>query len=336
MNMNGAKSAGESACSISVVTALYNSAPYVFEFYHRTRTTIERLGLDYEFIFVDDGSPDDAADKVECLRQTDARVHLIRLSRNHGQQRAMLAGLHHAHGELVFAIDVDLEERPEDLVPLLDALRRERADAAYGIMERRHGGFARRTLGRLFHRIMTRLASIDIPPDQLWARLMTRRYVREVCRFTEHHLYLGGIFQLVGFPQVAVTLQKGFNQSSSYSAWKRFVAAMDALTSFSVAPLYALCIAGLGVVALCGILAAALIIQKLVFGVSIQGWTTLAVLLLSFMGVGMLTQGILGIYVGKIFAQVKQRPLYVIRSSTVNPAKDQPSERPANEATLRA
>ena len=261
-------------------------------------------------------------------------MHLIRLSRNHGQQRAMLAGLDHAHGELVFAIDVDLEERPEDLVLLLDALRMERADAAYGIMERRHGGFARRTLGRLFHRIMTRLASVDIPPDQLWARLMTRRYVREVCRFTEYHLYLGGIFQLVGFTQVAVILQKGFNQSSSYSAWKRFVAAMDALTSFSVAPLYALCIAGLGVVALCGILAAEIIIQKLVFGVSIQGWTTLAVLLCRSWAWNA-DAGILGIYVGRSSPR-SNNGRSADQSSTVHPAKDQPSDVPANEATLRA
>jgi putative glycosyltransferase len=323
--------------SISIVTSLYNSAPYIFEFYHRTKATVDRLGLDYEFIFVDDGSPDDSAAKVTRLRETDARVHVIRLSRNHGQQRAMLAGLHHASGDLVFAVDVDLEEQPEDLATLIEAMRLGGAAVAFGVMKQRHGGFARSTLGRLFHRAMSRLASTEIPENQLWSRVMTRQFVREACRFHEHHLYLGGIFQLVGFPQVAVPLDKSFKQSSSYSAWKRLIAAIDALTSFSVAPLYALCIVGLGVVVVCGLLATAIIIQKLVFGVTIQGWTTLAVLLLSFMGVGMLTQGILGIYVGKIFAQVKQRPLYIIRSTTLaSNDGGEPADQTSKELSLRA
>jgi putative glycosyltransferase len=303
--------------TISVVTSLYASTAYIFEFYHRTKAVIDRAGLDYEFIFVDDGSPDDSALSVARLRESDKAVHLIRLSRNHGQQRAMLTGLQHTRGDLVYAVDVDLEEKPEDLVRLLESMEANHADAAYGVMITRQGGFARRTLGRTFHRIMSALSSIPIPENQLWSRVMTRRFVEAVCRFDEQHLYLGAIFQLVGFAQVAVPLEKTFKRSSSYSLWKRSVAALDALTSFSVAPLYGLCLLGLVTLASCGLLIAILIVQKLVFGVSIEGWTTLAVLLLAFIGVVMFAQGLLGIYVGKIFAQVKNRPRCIIESSTL-------------------
>lgn len=308
--------------TISVVTSLYRSAPYVFEFYHRTRRTIERTGFDYEFIFVDDGSPDDAAEHVRRLRESDDAVHLIRLSRNHGQQRAMLTGLQHARGDLVFALDVDLEEKPEDLAVLLDAMQAGNADAAYGVMQARRGGFVKRMLGGAFHRMMTRLSATPIPENQLWSRVMTRRVVNAICRFDEEHLYLGGIFHLVGFRQVAVPLEKLDKHSTTYGFWKRSLAAIDALTSFSIAPLYGLCVFGLLMIVTCALLAAVIVVQKLVFGVTVPGWPTLAVLLLAFMGIVIFAQGLLGIYIGKIFAQVKNRPRRIIASSTLAPDEE--------------
>jgi putative glycosyltransferase len=304
--------------TISVVTSLYRSAPYVFEFYHRTRRTIERTGFGYEFIFVDDGSPDDAAAHVRRLREDDQAVHLIRLSRNYGQQRAMLTGLRHARGDLVFALDVDLEEKPEDLLVLLDAMQGQHADAAYGVMRTRRGGLIKRMLGGAFHRMMTRLSATPIPENQLWSRVMSRRVVNAICRFDEEHLYLGGIFHLVGFTQVAVQLDKLDKHSTTYGFWKRSLAAIDALTSFSVAPLYGLCLFGLLMIVICALLALVIVVQKLVLGVSVPGWPTLAVLLLAFMGIVIFAQGLLGIYVGKIFAQVKNRPRGIIASSTLS------------------
>jgi len=180
--------------TVSVVTSLYRSAPFIYEFFMRTRAAIESQSLQYEFIFVDDGSPDDSAEKVLELRQTDERVHLIKLSRNHGQQRAIMAGLRLARGDYVFVIDVDLEERPEDFVTLFQTLTEWHLDAAYGVMNRREGTFVRRFLGGIFHRLMTKLSSIPIPKDQLWSRVMTRRYTNAVCSFSEDHLYLGGCF----------------------------------------------------------------------------------------------------------------------------------------------
>jgi putative glycosyltransferase len=308
--------------TISVVTSLYRSAPYVFEFYHRTKRAVERAGYASEFIFVDDGSPDNAAEHVGRLREGDDRVHLIRLSRNHGQQRAMLTGLQHARGDLVFALDVDLEEKPEDLATLLEAMRAQNADAAYGVMQARRGGFVKRLLGGMFHQMMTRIAATPIPENQLWSRVMTRRVVNAVCRFDEEHLYLGGIFHLVGFKQVAVPLEKLDKHSTTYGFWKRSLTALDALVSFSVAPLYALCAFGLLMIVVCALLATVIVVQKLVFGVSVPGWPTLAVLLLAFMGIVIFAQGLLGIYIGKIFAQVKNRPRCIIASSTLSPDED--------------
>ena len=201
-------------------------------------------------------------------------------------------------------------------------------------MRTREGGFARRTLGRAFHRAMSALSSVHIPEDQLWSRVMTRRFVRAVGRFNERHLYLGGIFPARWLSSDAIPLEKSFKRSSSYGFWKRSVAALDALTSFSVAPLYGLCLLGLAIVILCGVLAIGIVVQKLVLGVSIEGWTTLAVLLLSFMGIGMFTQGILGIYVGKIFAQVKNRPLCIIESSTLDEEGERPARIAVDEFTL--
>jgi putative glycosyltransferase len=304
--------------TISIVTSLYRSGPYVYEFYHRTLNAIDQLGLEHEFIFVDDGSPDDSAARIMELRRTDCRVHLLRLSRNCGQQRAIMAGLRAARGDYVFLIDVDLDERPEELVTLYTAMAREAADVAFGVMERRQGGFMRRMSGWLFQTIITRLSSTPIPRDELWARVMTRRYLNAVRQYGEEHVFLGGVFQLAGFRQVAVPVAKSVRDSSSYSFNKRVIVALDAITSFSGAPLFYVCLVGAIVVALCVLLTIHLIVQRVAFGIKVEGGTTVAVLVVSLIGFVIFAQGLVGIYVGKIFEQVKGRPLYIVESSTID------------------
>ena len=306
--------------TVSVVTSLYQSSPYVEEFFQRARDTVQACGLDYEFVFVDDGSTDDGAAKVLALRRGDDRVHLVRLSRNFGQQAAMMAGLRLATGDLVFAADIDLEERPEDFRLLFDTMTRERADAAFGVMRERPGGLVRRGLAGAFHALMSRRAVVDVVPNQLWARVMTRRFVDAVCQFRETHLFLGGLFALVGFRQIPVPLEKTFKKGTTYSFGKRASSAVDALASMTAFPSTAIWLTG-ATVAFLG-LAVAITAALLRTGVAFESWKGLVIVgtLVALLGLVLVTQGLLGLVLGRLFIQAKGRPQYIVESSTLGAA----------------
>src|SRR6267378_3711100 len=165
---------------LSIVTTMYQSESYVEEFYRRIRAEAQNLTNEIEIIFVNDGSTDNSLTKAVALGQIDSQVRVIDLSRNFGHHKAMMTGLEYAKGDLVFLIDIDLEEPPEIVGAFFESLNKENADAAYGVQSPRHGPWLTRTLANLFYWVFELLSDYRIPPHSLTARLMTRRYVDQL------------------------------------------------------------------------------------------------------------------------------------------------------------
>ena len=180
---------------LSIVSSLYYSAPYIEVFYRRTTATAKKIGKDYEIIFVNDGSPDHSRELAIEITKNDPHVQLIDLSRNFGHHKAIMTGLMHARGDLVFQIDVDLEEEPEMLEAFYQELIKTQADVVYGVQDKRKGGFFEKVFGGLFYRVFNFLSDVNMPPNLLMARLMTRGYVDALLLHKEYELDLGGLEQ---------------------------------------------------------------------------------------------------------------------------------------------
>jgi len=299
---------------LSIVTTLFQSAPYVDEFYRRVRTEAEKIASALEFVFVNDGSTDRSLEAALDLQKQDGRILVVDLSRNFGHHKAMMSGLEHAKGDLVFLIDVDLEEPPEILGTFFDSLNKENADAVYGVQSPRHGPWLTRTLANLFYWMFEILSDYRIPPHSLTARLMTRRYVDELVRHKEHLSNMIGLWELTGFKQVAVGVRKSpFKGTTTYTFRRKLAEAFYAITAFSSKPLRLIAYLGLLVTALSAIWAIVLVIGYFVFGISTTGWTSLIVSISLFSGLILFCQGIIAAYLAVIFIETKNRPYTVIR-----------------------
>ena len=189
---------------VSVVTSMFRSSPFLEEFYARTVKAISAISSSYEIVFVNDGSPDDSLAVALRLRERDARVRIIDLSRNFGHHRALMTGLTMARGELIFLIDCDLEEEPEWLLRFHEVLLRTGADVVYGVQSQRKGGLLERVSGHLFYTVVNRLLTDQIPRNVVTVRLMTRRYVRALVQHMDREICLAGLWVITGFDQRAL------------------------------------------------------------------------------------------------------------------------------------
>jgi len=299
---------------LSVVTTLFQSAPYIDEFYRRVRAEAEKISSAMEFVFVNDGSTDRSLETALDLQKQDERILVVDLSRNFGHHKAIMTGLEYAKGDLVFLIDVDLEEPPEILGPFFEALNKENVDAVYGVQSPRHGPWLTRTLANLFYWIFEILSDYRIPPHSLTARLMTRRYVDELVRHKEHLSNMIGLWELTGFKQAALGVRKSpFKGTTTYTFRRKLAEAFYAITAFSSKPLRLIAYLGLLVTALSAISAIMLVIGYFVFGISTTGWTSLIVSISLFSGLILFCQGIIAAYLAVIFIETKNRPYTVIR-----------------------
>jgi putative glycosyltransferase len=299
---------------LSVVTTLFQSAPYIAEFYRRVRAEAENISPGVEFVFVNDGSTDRSLEVVLELQKQDPRIRIIDLSRNFGHHKAMMTALDYARGDLVFLIDVDLEEPPDILGMFFEALNKENADSVYGVQSPRHGPWLTRTLANLFYWIFEHLSDFRVPAHSLTARLMTRRYVDQLVRYKEHLSNMIGLWELTGFKQVGVAVRKNpFKGMTTYTLQRRLAAAIYAITAFSNKPLRLIAYLGLLVTLLSTISAIGLMIHYFVFGVETTGWTSLIVAISLFSGLILFCQGIVAAYLAVIFIETKNRPYTVIR-----------------------
>jgi putative glycosyltransferase len=299
---------------LSVVTTMYYSRNYLHEFYNRCLAVIKELNLDYEFIFVDDGSPDDSLKVALDLQNLDSNIQVVELSRNFGHQRAIMTGLQQAIGDYIFLIDCDLEEDPELLKTFWGNIQKQKeVDVFYGVQIRRKGDWFERISGRIFYKILSKLSKIDYPADTLTARVMSRRYLEAVKKFEEKELDLWGVFALSGFKQVAVPVIKKYKGSSTFTFRKKISHAVEVITSFTHRPLYLTFLIGI----FCFLIALVNVVvigyKKFFLQVDVEGWASILASVWLIGGMIFLVLGIFGIYLSKIFLEIKSRPLTLIK-----------------------
>ena len=295
---------------LSIVTTLYKSSPYVKEFYERVTKEAKKITDDYEIIFVDDGSPDDSLQKCVTLHQQDRKVKVIELSRNFGHHKAIMTGLSHAHGEFVFLIDSDLEEEPELLSKFWNELQSDNTlDVVYGVQTIRKGSWFEKLSGSIFWKIFNKLSHISIAENSLTIRLMRKNYVINLNQFKEKELFLAGIFELVGFNQKKIEVSKKSKNSTTYDLRQKIKLLNNAIVSFSSFPLFLSFYIGLIISIFSFGYGVFLIFNKLTLGNITSGWTSVMVSIWFLSGVLLLSIGIIGLYLSKIFAEVKNRPI---------------------------
>lgn len=299
---------------LSIVTTLYYSSSYLEEFYARICAAAEQITDDYEIILVNDGSPDDSLDVALSLFERDDRVKVVDLSRNFGHHKAVMTGLAHARGDLVFKIDCDLEEEPELLGEFYaEMVKDSSVDVVYGVQDRRKGGPFERISGGLFYKLFNLLSDHPVPSNLVSARLMSRRYVASLVQHQDREVFLGGIMVITGFKQVSLVVKKHSKGSTTYTLGRKVSLLVNAITSFSNRPLVYVFYLGCAIVFLSSVAALYLIVRRVFFGIFLTGWPSLIVSVWLLGGLTIFCLGVIGIYLSKVFMEVKPRPYTVIR-----------------------
>jgi dolichol-phosphate mannosyltransferase len=318
---------------LSVVIPMYNEAAVVDELLERLEQALAPLGISWEVIAVDDGSADDTFERLCAQHERQPAIKAIRLARNFGHQTAISAGLARAGGECVAVIDGDLQDPPELLPQLLRKLD-EGYDVAYGVRQHRPEGWLKQTAYYLFYRVLHATAQIDIPMDAGDFCVMRRHVVDAINRLPERNRFLRGLRSWFGFRQVGVPYarQPRAMGRPKYTWGKLFRLSLDGLISFSDTPLRMASYLGLLVSAGSFLGIALVLYLRLFTDRSLPGFASLAILILFTGGIQLLTVGVLGEYLGRIFDEVKQRPLYVT-SELLGFAEEELPQAPAGERT---
>ena len=304
----------------SVIAPVYNEEELLPHLYARVIAVMEGLGESFELVLVDDGSRDQSYAVMRDLAQRDARVRVVRFSRNFGHQMALSAGLDYARGQAVIMLDADLQDPPE-VIPDLVARWREGGEVVYAQRTRRHGETAFKLLtAAFFYRLIGRITSVNIPADTGDFRLLDRRVVDALIQCREQHRFLRGLSAWVGFRQVAVPYvrEERLAGQTKWPLLKMVRFSLDAITGFSYVPLELATTAGflLAGLSLLGIIIAAAL---RLFNIAIQGQASTLILVLFLGGIQLIFLGILGEYLGRIYDEVRARPLYIVSEVTGAP-----------------
>lgn len=302
------------AITLSIVTSMYKSAPFLAEFHERCSAAAARMGGSYEMVLVNDGSPDDSLAIALALQQRDRHVRVVDLSRNFGHHKALMTGLAHAQGERVFLIDCDLEEDPAWLLTFDELLRTTGADVVYGVQSQRKGDWFERLSGDVFFKVFNRMLEHQIPANVVTARLMTARYVRALLEHQERELCLAGLLVATGFDQRPLPVKKGSRPGSSYTLRKRISVFVNAVTSFSNRPLVYIFQIGISVMLLSIVAGVVLVYKHLTSGIDVPGWASIMVSIWFLGGLTIFCVGVIGVYLAKIFIEIKHRPYTIVRA----------------------
>jgi dolichol-phosphate mannosyltransferase len=301
---------------VGVVVPFLNEAQNLPVLYERLVAALEPEAAEFEVLFVDDGSSDGSAAWVAARAAQDPRVKLLRLSRNFGHQLAITAGMDHADGDAVVIMDADLQDPPE-VVPALLRRWREGHEIVYAVRTSRAGeSWTKRFLAATFYKTFRRMANVDVPLDSGDFRLVDRKVIEALKQVRELHRFVRGLTCWVGFSQSAVPYERAARHAgvTKYPVWKSLRLAWDAITSFSSMPLRLMTGVGL-LVSLAGLLQAVrVVVDRLLYpGTMERGWASLAAITLVLGGVQLVSLGLIGQYVGRIFEESKKRPLYFVK-----------------------
>jgi len=310
---------------LSVLVPCYRDEAGLDELHRRLPAVCERLGKSYEIVLVEDGSPDRTWDAICRLAEKDSRIVGLQLSRNHGHQLAVTAGLAHVRGERVLIIDSDLQDPPE-LLPEMLRLMDEGADNVYGQRLSRKGvPVWKKWCYKSYYKLLSALAGCEIPPDTGDFRLISRRVVDLVNEMPEHHRFLRGMISWLGFKQVAVQYHRDarFAGESGYTLAKLFKIAVDGITSFSIKPLRIASLLGFVFGALCLVGIVYSVIGHYQGRTAVAGWTSLMAVILLVGSLQFFVLGMFGEYLGRMFVEQKRRPLFIVAKKIGGGLNDQ-------------
>ena len=302
---------------LSIVIPVFNEEENLHTLHARITKTFTEQGLDYEIVFVDDGSADQSPDILRRLEAEDRRIVVVEFARNFGHQVAISAGLEHSRGRVVCIMDADLQDPPEVLHTFLSKWQ-EGWEVVYAVRTERKEWWGKRLAYAGFYRLLQRVANIEIPLDAGDFCVMDRKVVDLLVRMPERNRFVRGIRSWVGFKQIGVPYERQARHAGSpkYTFRKLLYLALDGLVSFSHMPLRIITVLGFTVSLLSFLVALFYLIKKITFGIGVAGFTTLVVSIFFLAGIQLMTIGVIGEYIGRISDEVKHRPLYVARRVT--------------------
>jgi dolichol-phosphate mannosyltransferase len=301
--------------TLSIVIPVYSEADVLVELHRRLKAVLSPLKFGHEIIFVDDGSRDNSFTVLSELARTDPCTRVLRFSRNFGQQIAVTAGLDHARGDAVVAMDADLQDEPEMIPQFIDRWE-EGYDVVYNVRGRRQGMAAHKRAGTgIFYELMKRYASIDMPQNVGLFRLMDRRVVDAVREMRETNRFLPGMFAWAGFRQIGIPGDRPDRAGGKAKSLRKLIAlGLDGVLSFSNFPLRLALWLGLAISSFSFLYGLYVVVRKFAHpGAPLYGWTSTIVAILFFGGVQLVFLGIIGEYIGRLYDEVKRRPLYLVR-----------------------
>jgi glycosyltransferase involved in cell wall biosynthesis len=300
---------------LSLVVPCYNEAGNVEAFHAAARPVLQACAPEYEIVFVNDGSLDETLERLLALQRVDASVRVLDLSRNFGKEAALTAGLDIASGDAVIPMDADLQHPPELISTLLDKWREGYDVVAARRASRQTDHPLQRWLARRFYRLHNRLSETPIPEDVGDFRLMDRRVVEALRRLPESRRFMKGIFSWVGFRTATIDFEAAPRHAgkSRFNGWRLWNFALEGITSFSTVPLRVWTYLGGAISLLAFVYAIWIIARTLIHGTDLPGYPSLFTAILLLGGVQLVGIGVLGEYVGRIYSEVKQRPVYLVR-----------------------
>jgi len=327
---------------LSIVAPAYNEEKNVPAFVAALIPVLESIGEPFEVVFVDDGSKDGTLGMLAAAASQDPRIKVVGLARNFGKDIALSAGLAHTSGQAVIPIDCDLQH-PVELIPEFVAKWREGFDMVLGVRDKRdEEGLLRRTAARTYYKLMRKMTSVEIPPNAGDFRLIDRKVVDVITSMPERHRFMKGIFAWPGFKVTSISFQARERANATTSTWSFFRLwrfALDGLFSFSTAPLKIWTYVGVLSALAAFVYLIITVVQKLVYGIDVPGYASLLIVLLFFNGLSLISNGIQGEYIGRIFEEVKGRPLYVVGTKlgfAEQPAADQPARASSKPMAVEA
>ncbi|MCM1319668.1 MAG: glycosyltransferase family 2 protein [Muribaculaceae bacterium] len=303
---------------VTLLVPAYNEQDALPHFINRVKEVITPLEdrYDFELLFINDGSTDDTLSLLKAMRLKDARVNFLDMSRNYGKEVGMLAGFDHASGDCVITLDADLQEPPE-IIPQMLAKWEEGYDDVYGRRTGTKQKFLKRTTSRLYHKLLAGMSrDVDFNDNAGDFRLLDRKCIDALCQLRESQRYTKGLYEVMGFRKTPVdyVVSERVAGNSKWSAGKLISLAIDGITSHSVVPLRLASYMGL-IVSLCAfIYLMVVIIKALIWGDAVLGYPTIVSLILFIGGFILLSLGIIGEYLGRIFMETKNRPIYFLNS----------------------
>jgi glycosyltransferase involved in cell wall biosynthesis len=299
---------------LSVVIPAYNEEEVLPAFHNRLAAVLDSLDMDGEILYVNDGSTDGTLETLGDLKKNDIRISIVDLSRNFGKEIALTAGLDHARGDAVVVIDADLQDPPELITELIKYWR-EGYDVVYATRIRRDGEtLLKKATAYGFYRLIQKVSRVKIPEDTGDFRLLSRRAVEGLTKMREQHRFMKGLYAWIGFPQKAVRYRRDprYAGQTKFNYWRLWNFALEGITSFTIAPLKAATYVGLISALGAFVYGGALIIGTLLYGNPIAGYPSIMVTILFLGGIQLITLGVMGEYLGRMFDESKGRPLYLV------------------------